>query len=184
MQCQPAIRNFRSQLNLYSEVCLIILCFSAASPFLRDLLLRGYYSACLCSVAFNSVGKNLSHSLLKSAEWEEGVTWGLSVFLLKFPFCSSSSRKEVEMPHAQSFSGGQPPYSRIPKKNLQIKSFIMNLAKEIWINIRTCEESFPSIPLYTSQSPRWHMFWSFSEKVAIPLLLHPGQSQRGRWQRS
>lgn len=42
VQCQPAIRNSRSQLNLYSEVCLIILCLSAAGLFLRHLLLRGW----------------------------------------------------------------------------------------------------------------------------------------------
>lgn len=42
VQCQPEIHNFHSQMNLYSEMCLITLCLSAASPFLKDLPLRGW----------------------------------------------------------------------------------------------------------------------------------------------
>lgn len=52
------------------------------------------------------------------------------------------------MPHAHIFFVVvccQPPNSRVPKKNLQMKSFIVNLAKEVGISIRTCEESFPSV---------------------------------------
>lgn len=53
--------------------------------------------------------------------------------------------QEVEMSHVHIFFVCQTLYSRVPRKNLQIKSFIMNLAKEIGINIRTCKESFPSV---------------------------------------
>lgn len=49
------------------------------------------------------------------------------------------------MPPAHNSSAGQTPYSS--KKNLQIKSFVMNFVEEIVINIRTHKQCFPSLPL-------------------------------------
>lgn len=57
-------------------------------------------------------------------------------------------------------------YSRVPSKNLQIKSFIMNLAKEIGINIRTRKESFlsvlPSGEIYSDDSVKTLLFHCLS----------------------
>lgn len=155
VQCQPGIHNFHSQLSLYSEMCLINLCLSAASPFLKDLTLRGWQRFFCLSLyrAFIPVVKNLSCFLFKSGEWREGVTWAFSLFLLKFLLCSYSSRRPRCLMHT-TFMVAKLLILEFLRKMYRLSPSSWTSLKRYELIIRTWKQSFPFIPLYTSQTPK------------------------------
>lgn len=131
------------------------------------------YSACLCAVAFNSVEKNLSHSLFKSAEWEEGWREDYQNFCWSSRVVPISPGRRSKYLMHRTFMVANLLIPEFPRKIYRLSPSSWTLLKRYEIISGLAKKVFPLFLSILASPQWWHVFWRFSEKAAIPLLLHP-----------